>query len=806
MNRFVDDNYQHIENELEQIQKCPGMYISSKGTEGAFHLLKEIAGNSFDEANNICSPCDRVDIYIDEGSQHMIVEDNGRGIPFSEMVNVLTKKHTSTKYERAHNRYSAGCFGVGLKVANAFSHILSVESFREGQSKLVKFIDCKLEDYEPKPIKGDKHGLVINCYPSTDMLGPVHVTEDMCIEWLRRMSYIMSENLTVGFYAMEGDCEKIKYSRQYTCEGIDANVKYLSKNLETEPIMVKWTESDDWKDFDPNDSKSKELADGCLKLSVAFSYDKNVEDELNDSYCNGVWTYDGGVHLNMCRSVLCDYMVRAARKLEPDSKYPIIAADVRKGLVMVVNCDWERAILSGQHKSSVASKEIEEIGRKGFSRVIAEYFDSNGDILKKLITYYRQMAKIRLAASMMKGIKPPKPMTMYEESEIAGYYPLADSNKKGYRELFITEGDSASGAIVQIINPKFQAVYHTQGPLKNTLKMTPAQVMKSTRPRDMARILEIEPGKPFDINNFKWNKLIYTQDADADGMNIRSLTALYHMIHFPQLVEEGRLYAAMPPLYDFNESTIKKYGLKKSYLCNKKEFNLLYNNIVASSIRFWIIDEKGNPIQRSKTETISFFDMNKHYYKSLELLAGREACDYHIIEHVCNAIVLYGLGTTDMVEYLKIALPEMYYNPDEKSLVGSYYGKSYGLIVNNSFMAVAKDFLNIFTQNQSMYVMYVNKNKSSDDVPEKVTIGDFFKNIYHDFDITAKQRFKGLGEAEAMLLFETTVNPKTRRLIRLTMEDREKAIKTMELLHGDDALAKRDLLESAEIDEDDIDN
>lgn len=806
MNNFIDDQYQHIENELEQIQKCPGMYISSKGTEGAFHLLKEIAGNSFDEANNICSPCDRVNIYIDEGSQHMIVEDNGRGIPFTEMVNVLTKKHTSTKYERAHNRYSAGCFGVGLKVVNAFSHILSVESFREGQSKLVKFIDCKLEDNEPKPIKEDKHGLVINCYPSTEVLGPVHVTEDMCIEWLRRMSYIMSENLTVGFYAMKGDCDEIKYSREYTCEGIEANVKYLSNSLETEPIMIKWAESDDWKDYDPNDPSSHEVSDGCLKLAVAFSYDKNVEDEINDSYCNGVWTYEGGVHINMCRSVICDYMVKAARKLDPESKYPVTAADVRKGLVMVVNCDWERAILSGQHKSSVASKEIEEIGRKGFAKVVADYFDNNGDILKKLINYYRQMSKIRLAACLMKGIKPPKPMSMYEESEIAGYTPLSDSNRKGYRELFITEGLSAAGALKQIINPRFQAIYETQGPLANTLKMTPSQVMKSMRPRDLARIMEIEPGKPFDINNFKWNKLIYCQDADADGANIRSLTALYHMIQFPQLVEEGRLYAAMPPLYEFDPATVKKYGFKKNYLCNKKEFSLLYNNLVASNIKFWVIDTNGNPVQRSKTEIISFFEMNRYYYKSLELLAGREACDYHIIEYVCNAIVKYGNGTQEMIDYLKTVLPEMEYDTENKSLIGSYYGKSYGLVIDKSFTIVAKDFLEIFTQNPSLYVMYVNKNKSSDDVPETVSIGDFFKNIYHTFDVTAKQRFKGLGEAKAMLLFETTVNPKTRKLIRLTMEDREKALQTMKLLHGDDAAAKRELLRFADIDDDDIDN
>lgn len=798
---FIDDEYQHIESELEQIQRCPGMYISSKGTEGAFHLLKEIAGNSIDEAENINSPCNRVDIYIDEEFQHMIVEDNGRGIPFDKIVPAATEKHTGTKFARENNRYSAGCFGVGLKVTNAFSHVLTIDSYRDGQHKLVKFIDCVLEDHDPEPIKGNKHGLVINCYPSTKLLGPINVTEDMCIEWLRRISYIMPEHLTIGFYAMEGDCEKIKYSREYRYEGLEANVKFLAvSNLEFEPVTINWSETDDWKDYD------EEAAKGCLRISMSFSYDKAVEDEATDSYCNGVWTYEGGVHLNMCRSALCDYIVKAARQSDPDSKYPVTANDVRKGLVMAVNCDWEKAILSGQHKSSVASKEIEEIGRKGLMKAVGEFFGANGSLLNKIIAYCRQMAKIRLAALQEKGLKPPKAMTIYDEAEIEGYIPLTDSNKKGYRELFITEGDSASGAVVKSINPNFQAIFHTRGPLTNTLDMAPAALMKSTKPRDLARIIGVEPGKPFDINNVKWNKIILLQDADADGMNIRSLTTLYILIHMPQLIEEGRLYAGMPPLYLFDDATVKKRGLKRNYLYNKKEFNMLYNNIVASDIKFWIVDNNDEIIQMSKTETISFLEMNKYYYNLLEMLSGREACDPHIIEHVCNAITKYGMGTPEMIEYLKKHLPEMTYDEEEKSLSGSYYGKNYGLIIDNSFITIAKEFLRVFTQNPSMYVIYRNKNKDSDDIPEKVSIGDFFKNIYHDYDINAEQRFKGLGEADSMLLFETTLNPKTRKLVRLTMDDRDRAIQTMRLLHGKDAAAKRELLMAADIDDDDIDN
>lgn len=794
--QFVDDRYDHITNELEQIQKCAGMYISTKGTEGALHLFKEIVGNSIDESNNVNSPCDEIDIYFDQEYQHFIVRDNGRGIKFDKMKEFCTEKHTSTKYDRQNNYYSAGCYGVGMKVTNAYSHVFTMESIRDGFSKTIKFLDCQCEEFEPVKAGNDEHGLVINFIPSTDMLGPVAVTEDMCLEWLRHMSYIMPKHLTIHAYMMEGDCNKIKYNRIFKHAGLVENIKYLSPSkLEFDPIDISYKESDEG---------------GSLQLDMSFSYDKAVEEEVTDSYCNNVWTFEGGYHLNTCRSAVCDFMVKAARQADPDAKYTVTANDVRKGLVMVVNCNWGLATLAGQHKSSVTSKEIDEIGRKGVSAAIAEFFSTNNALLNKLISYYRQMAKIRMMATDMKGLKPPKTMTIYDESEIARYTPLSDSNKKGYRELIITEGESAAGAILGARDPSFQAVYHTQGVMKNTTEGKLADILKSEIPRDLARILGVEPGKDFNINNLKWDKIIFLQDADADGKNIRSLASTYLILWLPQLITEGRLYAGMPPLYVFSDTTVKKYGMKKNFYYDKKEFGLVYNDIVARNIEFYIYDEDDNPIPQNRSETVAFLTKNRRYLEYLTVLAGtHEACDSRIIEHVCNAIMNFGIDTPAMVEYLKQVLPEMKYDSVDKSLVGSFEGEEYGLNIDNGFLIFAKDFMPVFEQNPSMYVAYRNKNKSSDDPIHKTTIGEFFKEITNSYNIKAEQRFKGLGEASAKLLFTTSLNPKTRRLIRLTMEDRERVLEDVMMLHkkGDKyAEARRQLLANADITDDDIDN
>lgn len=810
--KYTDDVYEHIENELEQIQRCPGMYISTLGTEGALHLLKEIVSNSIDESNNVMSPCDTIYIFFDEDEQHFIVEDNGRGIPFDKMTEFSTKKHTGTKYNRANNYYSAGCFGVGTKVTNAFSKVYSITSYRDGKEKTVRFENGVPHEFEATRQRGKdehyggaydmplEHGLVTHFVPDPKWLGPFHVTEDMCLEWLKHMSYVISEKLTIQFYACKDDFNDVKYSRTFKHESLAENVKFLSPyKLEFEPISVSYSESEE---------------PGSLFLDMSFSYDKLVEDEANDSYCNNVWTFGGGYHLNTCRSALCDFMVRAARKADPESKFPVTLADVRKGLIMVVNCLWGAVVLSGQHKSAVSSKEIDELGRKGINQAIADYFEKHPSTLNKLIAYYRQMSKIRLASLQLKNVKPPKEMSFYDEISIKRYIPLSDSNRKGYKELIITEGDSAAGAINKIIDHKYQAIYNTRGVFKNTTQLDTATMMKSEIPKELSQIMGVEPGKPFDVSHCKWNKIIFMQDADADGKNIRSISSSYYIMHYPGLIEEGRLYAGMPPLYVLSDATVKKFKTSKNFYYDKKEFQREVFDIISRNVDLWVYPEglSKPEVKLTRREVLSFLEMNKGYYDAIvELASTKLACHPILVEIICYHIVKYGIGTKEFVDAVLKDFPEMKYDETNCSLYGAYNGEIYGLILDKEFLTFAKDFLPMVEENPSPYVSYNNKDAHDMSVYDMapMTIGTFYNEINAHFNINAEQRFKGLGEASDKLMFLTSLNPKTRKLIRLTMEDREKVIDAVLKLHGKDPKyreARRQLLANADITYDDLDN
>lgn len=792
---FKDDEYQAITNQFKQIQECIGMYISEAGTAGAIHLLKEIVNNAMDECINENSPADTIIIEYYEALGRFVVTDNGRGIPFEELVRTCSEKHTSTKFNsnRQYNKYSAGCNGVGLVVTTALSNYMEITSMRaygDGtyKKKTISFSNCELTEGKIENNKKETHGTCVVFEPSQRYLGHIDIKCDDIITWLRKMSYIMPPNVTTKFNWFPKDKNEPPRRREFKSVGLGENVKFLGTNLEFDPIYVTYTEDE-------------------MELEFAFSYDKSVENELSDSYCNYVITKDHGYHEDACLSALCDFFVKQARKADPDAKYEVIRTDVRKGLVYAVNCRAMHVILEGQHKSKVGSKEIAETGKPGILDKLSSYFETNKSQLNKVISYLRQMAKIRIEACKVKGIKPPKPLSVFDEADIEKYCPISERNKKDYCELIITEGDSASGAIKQTRNPYYQAVYTTGGVLTNVSEMSFADIVKYKVPQELIKIIGCGIGPQFNINNLRWNKIILGMDADPDGNFIKSLTSTFLIVTMPELIEDGRLYSARPPLYTISDKSFKKYKTGKNYLYDKREFMHLEHDIIASNT---LLAEEGCEVF-NKRELLQWLENNKSYIDELDSLSRKTACDPDILEHVCWSILAAEatLDTKSMdaerKKYFKKVFPEMTYDPVNKSLYGVYNYKFYSLIIDNVFMNAAITFIKILSNNNSIYVFSKNKNES-DQKMEKTTIGQFLRNASSEYNIEIDQRFKGLGEVNPRLLFTATINPKTRKLYRLTMQDRDRAIKDMLLLHGSKSVAaRRDLLLSAVIDKDDID-
>jgi DNA gyrase/topoisomerase IV subunit B len=316
--KYIDDDYVRLENEFEQIQVNVGMYISYTGTDGAVHLFKEIFNNALDECINENSPADKIEIYFDEKTREIVVMDNGRGIPFDKMIEVCSEKHTSTKFGRKQNLYSAGCHGVGLKVTVALSDYFSMTCYRGYECKTIEYNNCKIKEGRITKLKKEQYGTTIKFVPSEKYLGRIDITVDHISEWLRLMSYIIPEGIKMKYVGSKQGSEAI-VNRTYKREGLVADIEHFSIDHEFPPIDLS-------------------ITDEKMELEFAFIYDKAIDDEIIDSFCNYVHTIDGGYHVQACERAICEFMTKEAKKQDPSSNYEVCAEDCRKGLVLVINC------------------------------------------------------------------------------------------------------------------------------------------------------------------------------------------------------------------------------------------------------------------------------------------------------------------------------------------------------------------------------------------------------------------------------------------------------------------------------------
>lgn len=787
---YADDKYVHLADEFSQIQSCVGMYISQGNTAGALHLFKEIFNNALDECVNVNSPSNRVYVTFIEDLCEFTVTDEGRGVPFELLKDVCTKKHTSTKFVRssAWTKGQAGRNGVGLTVTAALSDYMSITSYRGNQHRIVEIKDGVILESDIITDKKPNHGLSVKLVPSEKYLGAIDLTTDMVEDYLRRISYLLPQDIKVTLYTAKSAEDKPK-AHHYTYQGLSANVEYLSATLEFPPVDLNYS----CEDFD---------------LLVSFSYDKTLDDILVNSYCNYIYTTEGGTHELAAQRAICDYFSREAKKLDPSNKFEIIYDDCRKGLIMAINCRHVDPAFEGQHKSKVSNKDVLQEGKRGINDALYQYFGANNALLRKIITYLRQISKIRTEAHKIKGISMKKPTSFLDDAEIGRFMNISDRNYGGYKELIIVEGDSAMGAVSNCRNPKNQALFGIMGVTDNVHGLTPVQILQKETFRNLIKVLGCGIGKDFDISKLKWNKVIICSDADVDGSNITSLILCFFLLFLRPLIDAGKIYKALPPLYIIDKKAIRKHYNGDEWLFDKNELNDILTNMVANNVTVALPETEEGVEVLNKPALRSWMNKNIEYTLELDSLVNRSACNPVVIENVCWFKVLSKGDELWFKQMLESHFPEITYDLNDSSLSGSYDGESVTLITDTLFMKIARRFIKILVENPCVDVWCKNKN-DPDDKYEVMTIGTFLDNMSKSFNIRIEQRFKGLGEADPEILFITTMNPKVRRLLRMQIENFQETLDTFELLHGKNATMRekrRDLLENTDISYADIDN
>ena len=796
---FKDDEFRVLETSIEAIQTCPGMYLAGEHIDE--HPLKELTNNALDECINPESPGNKITIMINENTREQVVSDNGRGLPHEKMVEACTKNHASTKFGRVYNKWSAGQNGVGLKVCVATSTYFSMESSRilnkKSVSKTIEFNDCILDEHPA--VETDKkkvHGTTVKFVPNEKYLGPFELTVDRVRDYLRHLSYCKTPKPVdielIGY--TEGQDKPVVFSIPQS--NLVENVKYMSANLEFPPIPIECITDD-------------------VELYMAFAYDKTIDNPYVDSYANYVITTEHGHHEDVCLNVVCSFFTREAKRLDPNHQYEVTYDDCKKGLVMAVDLHHIDPKFEGQHKSKVGNKSIREECRPGLMDSLQNYFRTNTTLLRKIITYLRQIAKIRLDANKIKGIDTKATSSFVDDAAIYKYYPLRHSNHKGYSELLIGEGNSATNQLASARNPEYQAIFTLRGVVPNVVGMTLHQALSHEILRNLVKVIGCGAGKDFDINKCRFNKIIIATDGDTDGDHIASLLISFFYMFFPELIEKRILYRVIPPLYIVDSKSAKRLNRKDNerYFYDKKELMLAKNKRIAETTDIAIFPEQNERVELSKKNKIDWLMDNRNYLLHLDNVHKRVGTDAEHLETICKCILMAGYDPWNPKTYSRFEkeitkyFPEITFDRDNKSISGSHKGDYLALIVDELFIKIAASLLKAIAEAGTFEVEYYGKSLKPDH--GVVSVGTFLNIVNAGIPVDIEQRYKGLGEISVMFLFISTMNPAIRRLYCVTFSDGEQAMDAIITLHGKtDKMRerRREMLAAADYTVDDLDN
>ena len=542
---------------LEAVRKRPGMYIGSVGTKGLNHLIYEIVDNSVDE--HLAGYCSEIRVTL-EADGSCTVRDNGRGIPVemhkkgvsAERV-VLATLHAGGKFDNEAYKTSGGLHGVGSSVVNALSSHMDVKVYRDGKihhdayERGVPVIELK-DGLLPVIGRTKETGTQINFMPDDEIFERTRFKADWLKSRLHETAYL-NPNLTI-YYAnrRSGEEEEIAYHEP---DGLVAYVKELNsgKTAVHEPIYVK----------------------GCVdrvEVEIAFQFVDTFEENIL-GFCNNIFTQEGGTHLAGFKTRFTALINSYARELgilkEKDSNFT--GADTRNGMTAIVAVKHPDPIFEGQTKTKLASADATKAVFTVTGEELPRYFDRNLETLKGIIGCAEKSAKIRRAEEKAKTNMLSKSKFSFDSN---GKLANCESRDPEKCEIFIVEGDSAGGSAKTARNRQYQAILPIRGKILNVEKASIDKVLANAEIKTMINSFGCGfsegYGNDFDLSKLRYNKIIIMTDADVDGSHIDTLLLTFLYRFMPELIYNGHVYIAMPPLF----KVIPKRG-EEQYLYDEKE-------------------------------------------------------------------------------------------------------------------------------------------------------------------------------------------------------------------------------------------
>jgi len=517
---------------LEAVRRRPGMYIGSTDIRGLHHLVHEVVDNSIDEA--LAGVCDRIIVTIHK-NRSVTVVDNGRGIPVeihpktgkSALETVMTVLHAGAKFGGGGYKVASGLHGVGVSAVNALSEWLWVEVRRDGKRYRQEY----KRGVPVSPViemgEDDGHGTTTCFLPDKIIFDTLDFNYDTLAQRFREMAYL-TRGLKITFLDERTDREMSFYFEG----GVVSFVRHLSKHkdvLHPRPILI-------------------EGQVGDTSIEVALQYNDSYAETVF-SFANNINTSDGGTHMTGFRSALTRTLNEYARKnnLLKDDEANLAGDDVREGLTAVVSVKLTDPQFESQTKAKLGNAEVRTQVESLVAERLRQYFEENPAEAKKILEKCLSAARARKAAQMARETVQRK--GALEGMTLPG--KLADCSEKNaeHCELYLVEGDSAGGSAKQGRDRKFQAILPLRGKILNVEKAREDKMLAHEEIRAIVTAVGTGIGPHFNKSKLRYNRIIIMTDADVDGSHIRTLLLTFFFRHMPQLVEDGHLYIAQPPLY-----------------------------------------------------------------------------------------------------------------------------------------------------------------------------------------------------------------------------------------------------------------
>jgi len=770
---------------LEAVRKRPGMYIGSTGPRGLHHLVYEVVDNSVDEA--LAGHCSSVEVTLHPDGSVTVVDD-GRGIPVAmhkgegrpAIEVVLTVLHAGGKFgDGGGYKVSGGLHGVGVSVVNALSEKLHVTVRRDGHRWSQDYARGRPQGSLERGAPTEQTGTTVTFLPDAEIFESVDVDFTVLEQRLRETAFL-TRGLRISLVDERGEGQSTEF--QYE-GGIEDFVTYLNENKDAIGRVVFF------------DGESGEGA-----VEVAMQWNGSYQESIF-SFANNINTHEGGTHLSGFRSALTRTLNRYAREkgLLKEKEENLAGEDVREGLTAVISAKLTDPQFEGQTKTKLGNPGMQGFVESIVNARLAEFLEENPKEARSVIIKALSASQARAAARKARDLTRRK--SALENSHLPG--KLADCSVKdpALAEIFVVEGDSAGGSAKQGRDRSTQAVLPLRGKILNVEKSRIDKVLANVEVQALITAMGTGVRDDFDLSRARYHKCILMTDADVDGAHIRTLVLTLLFREMPELIDAGYVYIAKPPLYKLKQGNQERYIERESEL-----HGILLDGKLE---RFEVLDANDRAFRLTESRWQRFTRLLKQYEGWASALRGDFGGDTITFleesrvldEQVGDAdalIALVGQEDPDTEPYLTELVSQ-----DEDCITIRAVERRSGLART---LPLRRD---LFTAPEYRQLVRVHGElvALAGTPPFTIALKDArdtalsFEGLQRAVLAVARhgvglQRFKGLGEMNADQLAETTMNPESRTLAQVTVDDAAAADRIFTMLMGDKVEPRREFIEA----------